>query len=239
MTMIQNILDEYWDNFNKDSYPKNRRMKVLLDNITYSINGESIYFMINEVVRCFSKTHLEIGVLHGASLFSAAIYNENVRCIGIDNFDFGYFKGWTWGAPKVLREGIEKNIKKFNLPNIEIIEGDFREVIDRLFSVEPDLKIDTFYFDGMIGCKDDYDSLVKMAPHMSDNCIIMLASMGKNRRQTCPTNYIKDFLSEFSDFQLITTLDPFYPMKPMFGWKIDLKYRTGLHIITRGNIEQK
>lgn len=245
--MIQDILDTYWGDYQKDPHPKDRRMLPIRDHLTFALNGENVYFLINELVRRYAKTYLEVGVLHGGSLFSAAIYNEDVRCIGIDCFD-SPFSTFSWGKPDVIREAQKKNLEYFKFKNVEIHEGDFRDVIPKLFNKEPSLKVDVYYYDALFSYEDEYDGLSAMVPYMSDNCII--CTIAGDKLPHLKSKAVREFLKSNPAFTLVSSKEPDWSSETS-KWSLDSNKESwnagfaeggatsGFHIITRGTIEQK
>jgi hypothetical protein len=85
--MIQNILNECWKNWEEDHHPIDRRMTVVEEKIgTPDMSVENTRFLINEIVRRVGGIYLEVGVWVGHSLMSAAMYNDDIPCVGIENF---------------------------------------------------------------------------------------------------------------------------------------------------------
>jgi len=85
---IYALLKENWENYEADLYPKDDRMDTLRKKNVWSMSTENIKFFINEAVRRLARdgVYFEVGVFHGCSLLSAALFNYSTRCIGIDNF---------------------------------------------------------------------------------------------------------------------------------------------------------
>ncbi len=192
---IKRIIAENWENVRSDLHPKDRRMRVLADENVQGLSTENISFLINDLAKKYSQNgvYLEVGTYKGYSLLSAALYNERTRCIGIDNFSlFGFFGE----EEKVLGSNIEKFSQ---LTNIEFHNKDYREAIEDIFSQEPSLEVDIYYYDGEHDYENQTAGLKIMLPHLAKRCIILVDDI--NTRSVDEAN--RDFLREMHDFRSI------------------------------------
>ena len=167
MKFLEEILRKYWSHYEIDEFPNNdSRMMVLEDKEVFGMSTENIRFLINELVRFIGKgVYLEVGMLYGCSLLSAALFNPGVRCIGIDNFS-------QWGGNEEI---LQKNLLKFGNPkNIEYYIMDYREGISYIFSKEPQLKVDIYYYDGDHSYANQIEGLDVIHPHLKSKCIILV-----------------------------------------------------------------
>lgn len=158
--------DECFKDIMNDEYPNDRRMKVISDKNINGHSSENIRFIINECVRRYAKTYLEIGVFQGCSIISAAIYNEHVECIGIDSF-IGMGKNSS-----VKR--VNNNLSKLNLKNVQIIQNDYQEGLLKLFLNRPDLKIDVYFYDGDHSYEHQKKGLDIIKPYLNEKCVILV-----------------------------------------------------------------
>lgn len=158
---------------NNTKFPKDRRMKIIEDNNIIGMSSENIRFLINELVKKYAKTYLEVGTYQGCSLISAALYNPHVRCIGIDNFSkFNKNKHGKWTCSS--SDVIQKNIEKMDLSNVEFIQGDYKTELLKLFEKEKELKIDVYLYDGLHDYQSQIDGLNIIKPYLSESCIILV-----------------------------------------------------------------
>jgi hypothetical protein len=167
--MIDIILRKYFKDLMKDSYfPKDRRMKVIEDVGIEGLSSENIRFVINELVRRYAGTYLEVGSYKGCSLISAALYNEKSKCIGIDNFS--EFADPATYPYKIIMD----NAAKVRCDNIKMFVGDYHDVIPQLDDFFGGLKIDVYMYDG----KHDYDSQLEglniIEPYLNYKSIILV-----------------------------------------------------------------
>lgn len=193
--MVMEILKKCWEDFEKDLYPKDRRMQILEKENIGGMNTENIRFLFNEIVKKYAKNgvYLEVGVFKGSSLLSSALFNPATRCIGIDNFSQFNPEG------KNQRTLIE-NISKLDYPKwIEIHNGDYRQVIKDLFSKEPDLKVNVYFYDGEHSYENQLNGLKIILPYLAPKCIIIIDDF--NWEQVERAN--KDFIRENPDFKSI------------------------------------
>ena len=161
---MNKILETFWEDYTTDPYPINRRMKVL--NEIRGMSTENICLLFNELVRIHAKggTYLEVGTFWGRSVLSAALYNPSTRCITIDNFSqFGGSFG-----------NLQKGLDRFNLPNIEFYNLDYKDAIAQIFEKEPDLKVDVYFYDGDHAYQHQVNGLNIMLPYLADNCVILV-----------------------------------------------------------------
>lgn len=195
---LRSILRTQWTDYRKDLFPRDRRMRVLHEKGVAGMNSENIRFLINEIVRKCAKdgTYLEVGVLKGASLLSAALFNESTRCIGIDNFS-------QFDTEGTNEEQLYKNLAAFNNPsNIEMHNADYRDVIPKIFTQEPGLKVNVYFYDGLHTYQEQLNGLEAMMPYYSDSCIILVDDW--NLKQVRQAN--RDFIRARSEFRSIVRI---------------------------------
>lgn len=211
MTFVKNILKKEWNNYKTDFHPKNRRMKVLKDKKIDGMSSENIRYLINEVVKRSVKngTYLEVGTYRGCSLLSACLFNRSTRCIGID--DFSEFDG-----TKVIKNGLcidkkdnkkilKKNLQKFRNPkNIEFYEEDYEKAIKKIFSKEPKLKIDCYFYDGEHSYENQLNGLQIVLPHLKKKCIIFIDDVNFKEVEKATQDFMKMYPEFKSAFKIKT-----------------------------------
>jgi len=160
--MVNNILETCWENWETDWHPIDRRMDIVrekLDGTAMSV--ENTRFLINEIVRRHATDfYVEVGVWVGHSLMSAALYNEDVTCIGIDDFSEHPDKA------RLLR-----NMK--HMPNNAfLIREKFQTAIPKLRKLVG--KVDVYYYDGDHSQHATLLGLCMALPLMRDHSYILL-----------------------------------------------------------------
>lgn len=202
--MISKILKECWVDYKKDLSPKDRKMNILKERAVRGMSTENIRFLLNEIVKRFAQkgTYLEVGIFRGCGLLSAALFNPSTRCIGIDNFSqFNYnSEGWRPSDNLNNEEELKNNLAKFsNVKNIEWYNGGYKEIIKNLFTKEPKLKVNTYFYDGEHSYRNQLEGLKMMLPHLSERNIIIVDDL--NWKKVEKAN--KDFIKESPDFKSI------------------------------------
>lgn len=166
---LNKIIFEGFDDYIVAAAPKNRRMKILSDMQIKGMTTENIDFIRNEVVRIFAEKgcYLEVGCFQGRSLISAALFNKNTRCIGVDNFSL-------FDKSKKNYNILTQNIEKSKCKNIEFYNDDYLAAIPKIFSKEPNLKIDVYFYDGNHTYEEQLQGLEIILPYLADRCIILV-----------------------------------------------------------------
>jgi protein O-GlcNAc transferase len=190
---VYKILEDGWEDYRNDLYPKDKRMAVLREKNVQGMGSENTRFLINEIVKRFAKNgiYLEVGTLCGNSLLSAALFNGSTRCIGIDNFS-------QYDTDGRNKRSLRDNLGKFSDPkNIEFYDQDYREAVSGIFSKEPALKINVYYYDGEHSYESQVEGLSIVLPYLADKCIILVddINMGSVDRAN------KYFLRKNPDFK--------------------------------------
>jgi len=214
MSMIERILNKNWDDYKKDLFPKNRKMRILRENKIDCMSSENIQFMVNEIVKEFASSgvYLEVGIYRGCSLLSAALFNKNTRCIGIDNFsqfkDLSVSKFFDTGFPtdyKNNEEVLKSNLLKFGNPeNIEYYRMDYKEAISMLFSKEPDLKVDVYFYDGGHSYETQIEGLRIILPYLAKKSVILVDDINWGFVEKANEDFINENPEFNSEFKIKT-----------------------------------
>lgn len=160
--MVNNILETCWHNWKTDKYPIDRRMAIVAEKLgTPDMSVENTRFLINEIVRRHAKEfYLEVGVWVGHSLLSAAMYNKDITCIGIEDFSMHPDKA------RLLR-----NMKR--MPNNAFLMREkFQTAIPKLHKLIG--KVDVYYYDGDHSHHATLLGLCMALPLMRDHSYILL-----------------------------------------------------------------
>jgi len=192
---IEKILSNNWPNYRSDLFPKDRRMSVIRLKEVAGMCTENTAFLIDEIVRviAYKGVYLEVGTFNGYSLFSAALFNPKTRCIGIDNFS-------QFDSEHKNENALRTNIKKFHSPkNIEFYNMDYKDAVGHLFSKEPNLKINVYYYDGEHSYENQLEGLRIMLPYLSERCIILVDDVNYERVDLAN----RDFITQHPEFKSI------------------------------------
>jgi predicted O-methyltransferase YrrM len=214
MKALKHILRTGWNDIGSDLHPIDRRMDVLAQKKVRGMSTENIRYLINEIVREYVTTgyYLEVGMFHGCSLLSAALFNPGKTCIGIDNFS-------QFDAEKENRKALKRNLEKFSeaeKAEIVTIEGDYKDVLDKF-----EHKIDVYFYDGKHTYYDQLNGLQLALPHLSKKCVIIVDDV--NLERTTEAN--KKFIKDNPDFKSWFKVSP--PTR-------DARWHNGVEVIGRG-----
>lgn len=144
----------------------------------HGITSNKVKCLLNNICNIDDATYLEIGVFRG-STFCSAIYGNNIKSIGIDN----------WSSPYLMPSGVSQkmnayikdkgtdpkedflnNVKKFGkVENISVYRANYLN-----FDYSTIGPIDIIFYDGETKYYDQYTTIKKLTPHMSNNCILIL-----------------------------------------------------------------
>lgn len=218
---IVDLLRECWTNFRRDIYPNDRRLSVLEQNHVRGMSTENICFLINEIVKRFASkgTYLEVGTFNGCSLLSAALYNTSTRCIGIDNFS-------AYGHIANNEDILKTNLEKFdNLQHVQFYNMDYIKALQLLFSKEPDLKVNVYFYDGEHSYENQVRGLEILLLYLAEKCVILVDDFWFRSAEKAN----EEFLQRNPSFKSVFRIRP-NPWKasPSETWW------NGLEIMTRG-----
>lgn len=186
--MINKILKENWVDYNAELHPKDRRMDILREKGVKGMSTENVRFFFNEIVKQYAKNgiYLEIGMFQGCSLLSSALFNLSTRCIGIDNFSQFDEEGKN-------QEILIENLSKFNNPkNIEWYNEDYKKAIENIFTKEPNLKVNVYFYDGEHSYENQIEGLRIMLPHLAEKCIIVVDDLNCEKAEMANNAFIKE-----------------------------------------------
>ena len=135
---------------------------------------------------------VEIGALYGGMTAVIALSNPDADITSIDEFS------WTpEGYPTASKNLMSLNLRKVGVDNVEILEGDSRQV--GLGWSQP---IDLLWIDGGHSYEFVYSDLIKFGPHAQ---VIALHDFG-NPFWTSVANAVNDFLQGNHDFHISETV---------------------------------
>ena len=153
--------------------------KLTLDILNIQgITSNKVKCLLNNICNIDEANYLEIGVFRG-STFCSAIYGNNIKATGIDN----------WSSPYLMPSGVSQkmnfylrdkqndpkeefltNVKKFgNVDNINVYRANYLDFDYSL--IEP---LDIIFYDGETKYYDQYTAIKRLIPHMSNKCILII-----------------------------------------------------------------
>jgi len=185
------LIETVGDNYSLLTNPKDRRMAVVEQLGIKGMSTENVRYVINELVKQYAKTYLEVGSYQGSTVISAALFNPDVRCIAIDNFS-------EFDEHGVNKSTLLQNIKNAGVSNIELYDNDYEIAIADLFEKEPDLKVDVYFYDGNHTYEHQLNGLNLIKEHLSDKCIVFVDDCNWSHVQKANL----DWLSENEGFQI-------------------------------------
>lgn len=136
--------------------------------------------------------YLEIGVFRGLTLLSNAYAHPGIECYGIDNFSLFDEKGKNLSI-------ITRHIERLKIGNTKIIDRDFDDALDVLPKHIGKKRIGVFFIDGPHDYRSQLVALLKIVPHLSEECAIVIDD--SNYAHVRQAN--NDFLKTHPDFALL------------------------------------
>lgn len=138
---------------------------------------------------------VEIGCLYGGTTATLALSNPKALVVSIDNFS------WTPdGYPQVSPTLTRSNLREAGVENVQIIEGDSREI-----GKDWEHHIDLLWVDGGHSYEFVYSDLVNFGPHAD---VIALHDYGNPFWETI-MKAVGDFLKDHEEFyiaQVVSTV---------------------------------
>jgi predicted O-methyltransferase YrrM len=219
MRKIEQILAEDWDNYKTDLHPKDRRMSVLDEKGVKGMSTENVRYLFNELCKNYAPNgvYVEVGIYQGCSILSAALYNTELDCTGVDNFSQFDPNGDNLNT---LRENIKKFESKKERGTIGVFEIDFRKF---LRSFKDDGKIiDIYFYDGPHEYQDQMDGLNLALPLLNDKCIIIIDDVNLERTQRANNEFLANN-PDFKSVMKILTVKAEFPI-----------WHNGIEVMMRG-----
>jgi hypothetical protein len=177
--MIQSILKTNWHNWEEDPFPKDRRMTIIQDKIGEpAMSVENTRFLINEIVHQVGGVYLEVGVWVGHSLMSAAVYNPNVECMGIENFSEHPNKERLANSMKLMPQ------------NATVYDGSYVDLLPLMEDYAG--KITVFYYDGDHSYKGTLLGLDLALPLLAPKSYILLDDLIMSQVRYAKDKFVKN-----------------------------------------------
>lgn len=175
--MLNDIMTTCWDDWQEDEHPKDRRMTIVDEVIgTPDMSVENTRFLINEIVRRVGGIYLEVGVWAGHSLMSASVYNEDVECMGIENF-----------SQHPQKERLARSLEAMS-NNVTIYDGSYVDILPRMTDYLG--KITVYYYDGHHSHKDTLLGLYMAMPLMAPKSYILLDDLIMNQVRHAKNRFV-------------------------------------------------
>lgn len=142
------------------------------------ITSNKVKCFLNNICNIDGATYLEIGVFRG-STFCSAIYGNDIKSIGIDN----------WSSPYLMPSGVSQkmnfyvkdkttdakeeflhNAKKFGKPgDVSVYRANYLT-----FDYSTVAPFDIVFYDGDTKYYDQYETIKNILPHLKDNGILII-----------------------------------------------------------------
>lgn len=142
------------------------------------LSSDKVRFFLNNLCSIDDITYLEVGVFRG-STFCSAMYGNKIRAIGIDNWsspfltpkDDKHKRNFLYrDKTSDPKEEFLDNVKKLRKRNI--IEAYMSNYLTFDYSkIKP---VDIVFYDGETKPYDQYDTIKKIIPIMSNSCILVV-----------------------------------------------------------------
>lgn len=140
------------------------------------ISSNKVKMFLNNLCSLPNSKYLEIGVYRG-STFCSAIYGNDIKAIGIDNWSSPFIKpanpnhklGFYQQKSQNPKDEFLNNVKKYaNTKNVEAYMANY---LDFDYStIEP---VDIIFYDGETKFYDRYNIIKKLVPVMKNECIFI------------------------------------------------------------------
>ncbi len=168
LNKILQVLESNWGNYIEDQRPIDSKIQKFINDGMINPLKINVYTLINLFAKEFCKNgvYLEVGTHRGSSLLAAAWDNPTARCIGIDHFAKHH------RPEEDIERQLKDNILKYDVDNVEYFRMEALQGIDYIFSKEPELRIDMFFYDAEHEYKPQMTIMEKMIAHLSEECLI-------------------------------------------------------------------
>lgn len=165
------------------------------DKVLTGFSGHRMVRLLQNVskVRLDSSTcYVEVGVFQGLTLLSVAKAVENAQVYGIDNFAFFDRNGKNLSI-------VNERTKKLQLNNVNIINQDYEDALEKLSTHIGDKKVGVYFVDGPHDYRSQLICLELIKPFLADDAIIIIDDC--NYRHVRQAN--RDFLFNNKEFKLL------------------------------------
>ncbi|WP_430416776.1 class I SAM-dependent methyltransferase [Parasphingorhabdus sp.] len=149
--------------------------------------GTKLTGLIQRLVAAIGGDYLEVGVFQGSSLLNTAYSNPDIKCYGIDNFDF-------FDPKSENKNMVIDRAKQLDISNYEIIDKDFEIGLK-----EFDGKIGTYFIDGPHDYRSQLMCLAYGVSILEDGgCMVVDDANYPHVRQATA-----DFLHMYPEYKLV------------------------------------
>jgi predicted O-methyltransferase YrrM len=165
-------LPALFDDFPRSPHPRGRRFDDVIAGIP-NLAEENVLALLNLAASLLApgESYVEVGTYYGASLIGAMRGNEG-DFVAIDSFSFGATEVSGRKLPAASREGLEANLRRFEVEAATILEGDAFELLEG--GALADRRVGVYYYDG----PHDYESQVRglraVEPWLADEALLVV-----------------------------------------------------------------
>ena len=188
------------------------------------LSGKRVIAMLQRFARLADGCYLEIGVFQGLTLLSVAGAVRE-RVFGIDNF--------SQFDPDHKNLGIiEDRRTALGLANVELVNADYEDAMERIENHLGGRKIGVYFVDGPHDYRSQLMCLLLALPHLSPRAVIVVDDANYRHVRLAT----RDFLATHSDFALLfEAYTPCHPvnMTPTDKANAVAGWWNGIHVIVR------
>lgn len=170
-----------------------------------------IGLLISLAVSCLNEDecYVNIGTWKGYSFFAGFLLNNNMTCIGNDNFAL-FNKEYSISSHEKDKAGrnfgdtkadFYKEFNRIKTNNTYFVEDDWKSFLSK-FKTATDKKIGFYFYDGDHSFEAQYNALKIAIPLLSQQCAILVDDI--NLPAVMDAN--KRFLKEHNDFSIMLDL---------------------------------
>ncbi|MEY2469258.1 MAG: hypothetical protein QOF21_1956 [Actinomycetota bacterium] len=203
---FQHRFADLWDVDPQDAdHPRDRRFRQVVG-LDGAMATENKLALLNTAAAHLDsgEVYLEVGAFRGTSIVGAATDNPEASFVTVDNFS--QFDG--------SRERFWQTVRASGSKNIDLREGDFREVL-RTGLQET---IGVYFYDGPHSFRDQWDALELVEPHLSDRALVIVDDA--SARQVRAAN--RAFARCHPRFALLRRLESAYNGEPRWWNGIEI-----------------
>lgn len=146
-------------------------IKVPNPQILTGLSGEKILASLQRLVTLFSQEqdvcYLEVGVFQGLTLLSTALSCPEIKCYGIDNFA-------QFDPKKENYSIIQERQNKLSIQNIELINEDYEDALEKLPKYIGKSKVGVYFVDGPHDYRSQLMCLELILPYLHPNAVILV-----------------------------------------------------------------
>ncbi|EAW35612.1 class I SAM-dependent methyltransferase [Lyngbya sp. PCC 8106] len=171
-------------------------LKKLDPEILSGLSGDKIIGTLQRLCCLFAAEkdtcYLEIGVFQGLTLLSTALSCPDIKCYGIDNFA-------QFDPKKENYSIIKERQNKLSIKNIELINEDYEDALEKLPKYIGKSKVGVYFVDGPHDYRSQLMCLELILPYLHENAVIVVDDC--NYQHVRQAN--RDFLVTHPEYKLL------------------------------------